>query len=209
MRLNKPAQGTCPVATHIIAVLLLTEFEARNALPALLDSIQLPGRLSSDLYEDFITEDLPRVLAVLVGDDDSVLDRLIWNDEIYEYVRWAAATAYVRLVCDGKRDRDGVVQKFREYLQQAVRDRQEVPATHLVNSLIDLGAAEAISDVEAAYDAGVVDEGMTDRKFALQLLSDGKSTMRREFNRLGPSAVQDTYEEIRTWYCFQPRSPRK
>ena len=51
---------------HFYALFLLTEFRAKEALPAIIESISLPGEAPFDLYGDAITEALNRILAALV-----------------------------------------------------------------------------------------------------------------------------------------------
>src|SRR5947209_584992 len=52
---------------HFFALFLLAEFRAREALPAIVSALSLPGEGPFDLFADAITEDLPRILPSLTG----------------------------------------------------------------------------------------------------------------------------------------------
>jgi hypothetical protein len=79
---------------HFFALFLLTEFRAKEALPAILEAVTLPGEAPEQLFGDAITETLPSVLAELAGDSLDALDNLISDRSLYEFVRSSAASEY-------------------------------------------------------------------------------------------------------------------
>jgi HEAT repeat protein len=110
-------------ATHegqapFFALFLLTEFQAKEALPAILEAVSLPGELPFDLFGDGITSLLARVLASLAGERLEVFDQLIRDQELNKYVRWEGAQVYRLLVRDGRLSRLEAVQ----YLQRHLRE---------------------------------------------------------------------------------------
>ena len=62
---------------QLIAVLLLTEFRAKEALPAIVDSVSLSWMDVEELYGDAVLEDFCRVFAVLAADAPEQIDSLI------------------------------------------------------------------------------------------------------------------------------------
>jgi hypothetical protein len=191
--------------TNVAAAFLLAEFKAREALPAILQSLKLPGRLSSDLYGESISEDMPRILSALLTDDFSALDEILRKRDSDKFVRWMAGSTYVRLVRDGKLERNAVVQLLAEHLREAMRINDWEIVTPLVSTLVDLYPIDVLADIEAAFAAGKVDEYIIDRKFVHEMIECGETEMRSGFDRLGPTAVDDTFEEIRNWYCYRPQ----
>ena len=94
---------------HFFAIFLLTEFQAEEALPVILEAFSLPGELPFDLFGDAVTSTLARILALFAGDRPEVMDALIGDRALNEYVRWEAAQTYVYLVRDGRLQRDEAV----------------------------------------------------------------------------------------------------
>ena len=98
---------------HLFALFLLTEFQAKETLPTILQALSLPDEGPFDLFGDAITEDLSGILAALAGDSPELLDELIANRSLNEYVRWEAAQAYLHLVRDGRLTRNEAVERLR------------------------------------------------------------------------------------------------
>jgi hypothetical protein len=72
---------------HFFAIFLLTEFQAEEALPVILEAFSLPGELPFDLFGDAVTSTLPRILARFAGDRPEVMDALIGDPALNKYVR--------------------------------------------------------------------------------------------------------------------------
>jgi len=105
---------------HFFAVFLLTEFRAEEALPVILEAFSLPGELPFDLFGDAVTSTLARILALFAGDRPEVMDALIGDRALNEYVRWEAAQSYVHLVRDGRLQRDDAVRRLQVHLRRAI-----------------------------------------------------------------------------------------
>lgn len=101
---------------HLFALYLLTEFRSTEALPAILEAVSLPGEGPFDLFGDSITEDLSRVFAALAADTHQVIDGLIPDRSVNEYVRWEAAQTYFHWVRDGVVTRQEAVARLRDHL---------------------------------------------------------------------------------------------
>lgn len=62
-------QGRPPAGhAHFFALFLLAEFRAKEALPAILEAMSLPGDLPFDLFGDAVHETLAPVVADLADD---------------------------------------------------------------------------------------------------------------------------------------------
>ena len=80
------------------AIYLLAEFRAKEALPAIHAAVSLPGDVPFDLFGDTVTENLGRIFAILARRRLELLESMIDDAQINEYVRSQAARAFLFLV---------------------------------------------------------------------------------------------------------------
>ena len=197
-------EGNVPEGNaHFVALFLLTEFEAKEALPAIVESISLPGELPFDLYDDAVTEILARVLAALSDVPKQDLDPIIGNRAINEYVRWQAADAYVLLVRDGRLALDEAVETLRAHLRKAIADEDAEIAGPLVIILSSLAAKEALDEIRTAFDRDLVDPTFIDFKHVEESVAHGERQVRETLDACHPSGISDAIAELSTWYAFQ------
>jgi len=192
---------------HFLALFLLTEFRATEALPAILEAVCLPGELPFDLFGDTITETLARILPVLADDPPEVLDALIANEELNEYVRWEGAQSYIILVRDGRISRAEAVARLADHLRILI-DRDDAPvAGYLVNVLVSLAPREARELIDEAYDRGLVGPWITGRKQMEQSILEGDVWVQKELDRCPATGIDDTIAELETWAAFSEKPP--
>lgn len=175
------ASGVKPEGNaHFFALFLLQEFRAAEALPAILEAISLPGELPFDLFGDAITESLASVLAALEGDTPKVLDALIQNRALNEYVRWEAAETYWYAVAEGRLSRDSAVEHLRNHLREAIVNQDTSIISFLVETLLSFSSREALDDIREAFRLDLVDETLVDLEDVEARVaagdSDGKGT---------------------------------
>ncbi len=198
-REGKVRGGNAP----LFALFLLTEFEAREALPVLLGLFALPGLVLDELLDDVITEVTQRVLAVLAGDQPDLIESLIVNRQINEYVRWEAASALCCLVRDGRMPREEAVGRLVRQLRAAIAAEDSWGVTVIVNELGDLNPLEVQEEIKAAFDSKLVDGSLTDwNTFNKHNFHPDQPGACPDLRGKRPSAVADTVEELRGWYCF-------
>ncbi|MGD9723094.1 MAG: DUF1186 domain-containing protein [Pirellulales bacterium] len=188
--------------SHLYALFLLAEFQAKEALPAILAAISLPGEGPFDLFGDTITEDLSSILAGLVDEPFDLLEELIRNRALNEYVRWESAGAYLCLVRDGRLTRDEAVARLRQHLREAIANRDADAATFLVCNLTDFGATEAIEEAREAFRLELVDEQMFDREYAEEVFARGEAEFQKRLAACRPTGVPDCLEVIKSWAAF-------
>jgi hypothetical protein len=205
VRAGTPPQGD----GHFFALFLLTEFQAREALPAILEAVSLPGEGPFDLFGDSITEHLARVLATLAGDPIEVIDDLIANRSLNEYVRWEGAQTYLYLVRDGRLTREQAVQRLRQHLQTAIANQDHEIGGPLVSELLQYASHEALDDIKEAYRQEIADEGLVRLEDVEQILARGEQRFQQALEACRQTRVEDTVAELRNWACFQePKPPR-
>jgi hypothetical protein len=187
---------------HLFALYLLTEFDAKESLPAILEAVSLPGDGPFELFGDAITEDLSRVLAALIEAPD-VLDDLLRNPSINEYVRWEAAQTYLYLVRDGRLTRDEAVHRIREHLRHAIAAQDAEMANGVVSELLSYSPREALEEIRESFRRDLIDNGLTCPEDVEHSIAEGEARLRQSLNRCPPTGVQDTLAELSDWAAFR------
>ena len=192
---------------HFFALFMLTEFRAKEALPTILEAISLPDEGPFDLFEDAITSSLAGILVALADDPFPLLDALISNRDLNEYVRWEAAQAYVHLVKNGHLTRVQAIERLAQHLRRQVEGNDSVIVTGLICTLADLAPKEAYEQIKDAFSRGMVDESMIRLKDIDRDIAEGEHGVQSRLDRL--NVFDDAIEELRHWACFQPERPAK
>ncbi len=196
--------GAPPGDGHLFALYLLTEFDAKYALPAILEAVSLPGDGPFELFGDVITADLCRVLAALAESPD-VLDGLIANRSVNNYVRWEAAQTYLLFVRDGRLTRDQAVERLRAHLRDAIENRDAEVASGLVAELDSYAPREAVEEIASAFRWGLVDESIVDMKYINRGIAEGEAHFHKWLASCRPTGIADTVEELSQWHSFQQK----
>ena len=86
---------------HIYAIYLLAEFREQCAFPLITDFVQLSQKQYEFLSHDVVTDKLASIFASTYNGEHQLLERIIENKEISEYIRSSAIQAYKVLVNEG------------------------------------------------------------------------------------------------------------
>jgi hypothetical protein len=191
---GQPVEGNA----QWIALFLLGEFKATQALPAIRAVMSLPDKLSFNLFGDTITEVLDRVLLAVIGDQLSVYDELISDESLNEYARWGAVTAVLRLVRGGRLTREQAVGSLHAHLKASIESDKETLTLALASSLCDLGAREAQVDLEKAWDAGLIDPFFMRREHMESDLLQSPDEVGERLQRRDNDDI-DAVKEVQYW----------
>ncbi len=202
-RSGKAPEGQAP----FFALFLLAEFQAKEALPAILEAFSLPGELPFDLFGDAVTAVLARVLVALADDPIELFDRMIEDRGLNEFVRWEGAQAYQLLVRDGRLSRLEAVQRLQQHLRQATQRDDHTAAGLLVSELVCLAPAEAYEDIVEAYRRDVVDTFWIGLEDVEKGIAEGEAGFLQWQARCPPTGIGDTIAELENWACFSEQSP--
>jgi len=188
---------------HLFALYLLAELRAKEALPAIVEAVSLPGEGPFDLFGDSITEDLNRMLAVLAADQPEVIDAVISDPSINEYVRWQAAKTYMHWVREGRWTRAEAVGRLRSHLITATQREDHEGATGLAAELVSYAPQECYGEIEAAFRRDLVDRMVVNEKTFARSITEGESWFQQELQNLPPTGIPDTVAELERWECFR------
>jgi len=188
---------------HFLALFMLAEFEAREALPAILEAISLPGEGPFDLFEDAITTVLAGILMRLSDDPLALIDGLIRNGDLNEYVRWEGAQAYLHLVQNGRLSREQAVEHLRQHLRREMDGKDGSPiVSGLVCTLGELAPIEAREEIKEAFSRGMADDFLVDMKTIDREIAEGEGGVLERLAML--EVFDDAIKELRRWAAFQP-----
>lgn len=185
---------------HYFALFLLWEFRAREALPAIVDVVSLPGDSAYDLFGNALNEHLARILASLAVDQPDAIRGLLRDREAADCVRGEAARSYLYLVRDGVLTREQVVETLRESLREALDQDDRGVTGYLVARLCDYGPAEARDEITEAFRRGSVDESWIDRDDAERLCNQGAAALTESVSSLGPTQLEGAVSELAAWF---------
>ena len=193
---------------HFFAIFLLTEFRAEEAFPVILEAFSLPGELPFDLFEDAVTSTLMRILALFAGDRPEVIDALVGDRALNEYVRWEAAQCYLYLVRDGRLHRDEAVRRLQQQLRRAIDENDSSASSFLVFELMSFAPKEAMEDIAEAYRRNMVDRSLLEFEYVERSIAEGENWVRSRLERCPATGIADTIEELRRWAAFQEKPAR-
>ena len=194
---------------HFFAVFLLTEFQAEEAFPVIIEAFSLPGELPFDLFGDAVTSTLSRILAFFAGDRPEVMDGLMADQALNEYVRWEAAQSYVHLVRDGRLQRDEAVDRLRQLLREAIDRNDGELAGILISELTSYAPKDAIEDIKEAYRRDLVDSFLVSMEDVEKSIAEGEARVRQDLDRCPATGIEDTIKELQHWAAFQEKPAKQ
>lgn len=184
---------------HDYALYLLAAFRETRAYPLVVRLARLESQLLDDLIGDVVTEDLSRILASVCGGDTQPLKDLIEDPAVDEYVRGAALEAFTVLVAMGDKPRAEVM----DYFQTLFENRLEREHSHVWNALVyeskELHPAEVADQLQAAYQANLVDEVCYPLEEVERALAADKDAHLQKLQGTRVKYIDDVSEDMAKW----------
>ena len=189
------------------AVHLLAEFQAKESLPAILDSLSLSDDDIYDyLYGDGLHESMPGILNRLIGDEPKFYDQILRDPQAPEMLQHCLAEAIQYLPARNVVSLETYGSWLRDYLEIAIQSEKERLVTELVCNICISANPDYIPLVRSAFEKGLVTTGMirfedaerdltTPNPLRMKMLPDSKSDF------------SDAVEELSSWAWFQETSP--
>ena len=187
----------------INAIYLLAQFREPRAYPLLVNFFFADKDLAELATGDIVTDGLDRILASVCQGDTGLIERVIEDETLDEFVRGTALNALVVLVAQGVKSRDEVMAYFKELFRGKLARENSYIWTDLMLQSCELYPDEVMADIEQAYADNLIETmhfGIDDIK---RLLANGKEQVLAELKE-DPQRrfIEDVIEEIEPrYYC--------
>lgn len=192
---------------HLYAMYLLAQFREPRAYPLLVKFFSADGNLLYQAVGDVTTDGLDRMLASTCHGDTSLIERMIEDATLDEYVRGAALGALVILVTQGVKSREEVMGYFKALFRGKLEREFSFVWTYLVSRCCALYPEEVMADIEQAYTDDLVDTSFIGMNSVKRALAMGKEHALAELEKDPRQCfIEDTIKEMQWWECF--KTPR-
>jgi len=166
--------GTVQFAVHLIA-----EFQAKEALPAIFDSLSLSD---DDLYDYMygvgLYEVMPGIVNRLIGDDPEFYDQKLRDPQTPEALQICLSESLRYLVARKIVSVETYGSWMQDYLEIAIQAENKKLVSGLVNDILDTGNPDYVPIVRSAFEKGLVDETLIDLEGAIEELTTSSIPMR-------------------------------
>jgi hypothetical protein len=199
---------------YLVAMLMLAQLKDKRAFPLVIRFASRPD--VEDILDDFVTEDLGRVLASVFDGDIEPLQRLIENPAANEWARSACLSALELLVLFGKAERESVIGYLRRLMDihggRLEREFSQV-WNALADSALNLHPGDLLADLDRAYGEGLVDPGYVSLREIVRQARHPVAEVLQRSRKASMGLVTDAIVEIKRWPAFaapeRPVSPPK
>lgn len=187
---------------HIYATFLLAQFREKQSFMTIIDLVSMPKEIPDDIFGDFLTEDLHKILASVCGGDMEPIKKLAEDSNVNEYVRCAAIKSFIVLLGEGVISQGEVLDYFKSLFEGKLEREFSQVWNELIYDSCEVGPSELYEYIKKAYHDELVDEEC----ISLEEV-DGATKIhdKEKFPKLkdeGYSFVMDTIEELGCWRCF-------
>ncbi len=190
----------------LYAFFLLAQFRETKAYPLIYNIFSLDSEEVDNAFSEFLTEDLASVLASVCGGDTSLINKLIEDTKVNQYVRGAALDAWLSLHLANLKTRDEVIAYYKTVFELPCQEEDFFRAS-LNSNCMDLRATELMPEIEKSYAENKVELMVAgDLKELKKFWKKIEKKYGSFFEESKPQyhLINDTISEIEGWYCFNP-----
>ncbi len=194
---------------HIFAMFLLAQFREKQAFPLLIDFYSIPGDIPLKISGDTVTEHLGRILASVYDGNDRLLQGLIENTKLNEYVRAAGLECFLVLVAVGIKSRDEVIGYFKELFHGKLKVDYSYVWTALATRCAYLYPEEVYEEIQSGYENGLIEGFFVDFQTIEDILQEGKEKTLDDLRKnRRHTLIESTINEMQNWACFRNSRPK-
>ncbi len=181
-----------------VAMYLLTEFNSKEALPAILRAVSSHDWDVPELLIDILDYDFAQMLGRLADSPDQL--KPIFDDlEVQMDVRGDMVMAVVWMVTEGKLERVKAIKILREWLAERRRDDDNDGSGFAASALLALGPTEARQELLEAWEAGALEDVFIEKHDIIDALSDGDETFAGTVFDHRTDRIEHAVVELQTW----------
>lgn len=189
---------------HIYALYLLAEFKEKKAFSLIIDLFSLPGEILYQMFGEFITEDLCRIMASVCGDDIDSIKKFIENNNIDVYMRIAGINTFVVLLAEGMISRDEVVKYYKSLFQGKLEREHSEIWSGLINACCDIHPEEFYEDIKKLYEDDLVEDMYICLEDVEDVMKFNKEHVVSDLkNQSYHTFITDTISELKSWASFE------
>ena len=188
---------------HLYAMYLLAQFRETRAYLLVVQFARLEENLLDVLAGEFITEDLCRVLASVCDGDTGLIEDLIEDSDVGEYVRSAALRSLLVLVAMGDKSRDEVMAYFKALFEGRLERSYSHAWDELVAGATRLHPGEVYEHIATAYEEDLVNPGFISPRNVEKALKQDKESVLRELPSFERGYIENVVDEMAWWACFK------
>lgn len=199
--LKKLLNGENPYFLPFYALFMLAQFREEKAYPLMYQLFSADAKSINDALGDFVTEDLGRVLASVSGGDTSLINQLIEDQNVYEFVRSAALDSWLCLFQAGLKTRDEAIAYHKTLFEKPCEEESFFRGS-LAGNCLDLKAVELLPEIEKSYAENKIELMLIgDWEYFQKQMAAGKNNFLEGSNE-HYDLVDDMISDLEGWYCF-------
>ena len=195
--------------TPFFAAFLLTELQAHEAFPVLLEVLRLPDEGPFEILGGGVHELVAPMLALFSRGDTKVVSDIVQDLDIDMYVRWSATKTYIYLVRDELISRERAIDALQDDFNYCLEKDDFKLLAPIICELGDLAAESSLETIRSAYQRNLVDELVVHLAFIESQIAAGEKTVNRELGYCKPTGMPDTIAELSHWAAFRETPPRR
>lgn len=184
---------------HEYALFLLAQFREKRAYPLIEKLFSAPEDTLYDLFGDTVTESLGQILGSVYNGDPTLLERLVEDEKVEEFVRSSVIQAFLVLEHTGQMPRAQVVAYLKSLFDGRLPRDESYAWCALADAVVNLPAPELVEDVRRAFNLDLFDPCyLTLEIFEEDLL---------EYNLADSDkycVITDAIGEMEWWAAFHP-----
>ncbi len=187
---------------HIYAIFLLAQFKEKQSFNLIINLVSLPNEIPDDIFGEYLTEDLHKILASVCGGDTEPIKKIVEDNSVNEYVRCAAIKSFIVLLGEGVKSQGEIIEYYKSLFQGNLEREFSQVWNELIYDSCEVGPSELYEHIKKAYEDGLVDEEC----ISLEEVDGAiKIHDKEKFEKLkdeGYAFFKDTIEELGCWGCF-------
>jgi len=192
------------------AVFLLAQFREKRAYPFIVKLLSKGDEIPYQLFGDAVTEDMANILAAVCDDDLSLIKKLIEDETVDKYVRTTALNAFLVLYAEDDLDRKSIIEYLKSLFQKIKREKNFIWCG-LVTTSMDIRAAGLMTEIQAAFDEDLLEDGVVDLESVQDSLleyegdeNDDEDDLKTRLLRYNHYYYPDNIiKDLQKWACFK------
>ena len=192
-----------------IATYILAKLRAQEAFGSFIEVSSLPEDVIDRLFEEMVSEALPKFLASTFNGDFSALQKVALNKALDGYVRSAAITTYLLLFKNKLISRNDLILAFKQFFSDLHQDESYVVLASLVCDSVTIHGTELLPEIRNAYAGGYVDSSVISLAEAEGNLAENPDQVLEAFQADGLfDLIVDPIEEMEWWSFWRENQPK-